>query len=929
MEKKFYNTKQKNFIQKAASSWSEEDTSPNRDQDQGNNEKRLQQIEVLDDLAVVPSNLQAISQVQVEPIVLTNNERRRILQNLAAEYHKLVRDIEWHLPKDEPSSGIRLAAAASQSQSLSRYRDLGGQQEDLLLASQRSIGFVDLFRQRMYFDRLGIPLTTLELIYMGDSKREWRRSQDQDNEYSVNEYVKCHDICTQTDPDDEGSDGDGRLHGGYQLSITQAPKLKSKLSCDCVDCVQRKREQETFHPTHNSNKLTKLASKNRRSYSRSSDRNYNASSERSNSKSSNSNEQNSTPETKGQSRTQNRNPGPDKLDTYNRHLLRYQAEERNYRISLGESASPPPPPPPPPLMMPASRKYPTALGVPTPPPPPPSRKYAAPPPPLEPPSPLPPPPPVSPLNTNQKDHKDHKARQDNKDRNKLDSRETLSNLQKKKSNGYNHRYESGSRELKSVSGEIQDFSVRRKSKIINISDKVAVQSRDRDFRPAMGDRVELLKSPRTSRVPVDREVSVLMVAKPIEHTEVISSASQADARTETEKTVSTESFSSDRTVDSADILTDIWYNPHAFEKSTKEEAARRADVLEYNPINMLHSGYKGAPHLDDDAAQLARDRSDYFARRFEKLTNEERAYEIVLRLRQLRLFQEKASNAFHQKLKSLSGREQGQEKASATKISSVLHSCPMLMKGCPRLISEALLSHFLDVHFDEPGMELSEVEEHDKMLIKFKPATFKRSCNVCLSMIVHTGFKNLSFPVSVIYDMPFYNACLPAKFRRFTEHLPIFVMACRTRLKVKKMDEDRKKRSSDQSQSVQAHLNKLFNTDSLFEISSDTTIKSTEISGRASPTDFPGDEIGENVMALWMVSVELPQPIYANMTVFNQRMDICRTSIMQVRSLSSSHRVEKFLPKSKNFMRLNGQDLRVLTNNYQEAIYLEISIRQY
>jgi len=345
---------------------------------------------------------------------------------------------------------------------------------------------------------------------------------------------------------------------------------------------------------------------------------------------------------------------------------------------------------------------------------------------------------------------------------------------------------------------------------------------------------------------------------------------------------------------------------------------------EYNPINILHSGYKGTPILDDDAAQLALNRTDCLARRFEKLTNEEKAHEILMRLRQVRMFQEQDSQRYHHKLISLMGLEGGKD--SATKINSLLFSCPMGMKDCPRLISEALLSHFLDVHLNTPGMELSEVSERDKMLIKFKPSTFERSRNVCLSMIVHTGFKNFSFASSITHDMPFYNACLPGIFSKFTKHLPIFVMGCRTRLKIS----DRQKRRSFKKSDQLNYINELFSCNSLFQSSSsDSTVKSQNVSGRVSVKEYPGDEIGENVMALWMVSVDLPKPIYVHMTVFNQRLDVCRTCVMQVRNLSSSHNVEKFLPKSKNYMRLTGQDLRVLTNNYQEPIYLEISVRQF
>lgn len=469
------------------------------------------------------------------------------------------------------------------------------------------------------------------------------------------------------------------------------------------------------------------------------------------------------------------------------------------------------------------------------------------------------------------------------------------------------------------SGEVQNLAVRRAPKIIDIPGQIAAQLINCDFRAGIGDDMELLMTPRVSRETMEQDVSFLMETQSIENTTEISCYSQTEYTTVTEQTASGVSLSRDGTLDSVDIVDAVWSNPRSY-KNPNRKSSGLADFTTYNPINILHSGHRGTPFLDADAAQLALNRSDCLARRFEKLTTEEKAHEIIMRLRMVRMFQEQNTHRFHQKLwynRHLDDHE------SATKLNSFLFHCPMGMNGCTHLISEALLSHFLEVHYNHPGMVLSELSERDKILIKFKPGTFERSRNVCLSMIVHTGFKNLSFKSNLLDDMPFYNACLPEEFYKFSQHLPFFVMACRTRLNPK----ERKKKPPMNKAEYEKYLIDLYATDSLFRTSSESTISSDV--QRLSVQEFPGDEIGENVMALWMVSVELPHPLYVHMTVFNQRLDICRTCVMQVRSLSSTHNVDKFLPKSKNYMRLTGQDLRVLTNNYQEPIYLEIFVRNY
>jgi len=422
---------------------------------------------------------------------------------------------------------------------------------------------------------------------------------------------------------------------------------------------------------------------------------------------------------------------------------------------------------------------------------------------------------------------------------------------------------------------MQGFPLHRTQKLLNIPEQLDAESNNRD----------------SSYKNMDGN-KYLMKAKPIQLTKEISISSHEKFKSVN----SLVSLSSDWTMGSIDILNEVWIDSRHYEK-TLPRVSKLAGLSKHFDIDWFYSGYKGKPNLEDKDARLKFKQLDIAARRFKKLTKERQTYEIIVHMRELQWLKDQTKKNFYSKLMS----NKVSNKISVTKVTQVLHECPMHMSGCARLLNEGLLAHFLKLH-SESGVEaVSRVNHQLSMLIKFNPRKIEMSRNVCLAIIVHTGIRF------------FFNAGLVAAYDRYTEHLPILVMASRTRLKVDKPKIEGSVKNHNQEQVYDSSQFKSFSR----------TCPNCDYESR---DEFLGNEIGENVLAIWMVSVEQPQPIYVHMMAYNQRMDVCRSSVGLVRHLSSNHKIDKFLPSTKNYLRLSEQDLRMLTNHFEEPIYLEFSI---
>lgn len=402
--------------------------------------------------------------------------------------------------------------------------------------------------------------------------------------------------------------------------------------------------------------------------------------------------------------------------------------------------------------------------------------------------------------------------------------------------------------------EAQGYTLRRTSMVINLPNKVAEQSiTHHDERPRPRQEVKTLLSPREIR---------------------------GASRTQITPTTSQSVTSTNSPASSTDTLNDIWFDPDAC-KVSRSSGSR----LPQWPIDLQHGSWEGTAQLDAADKRAALLRSEKYAAMYRKLSHKKRAQSIVTRLQQLRRYQEKSDRHYHRSLlasDAFKKRHQVTRTRQRQSLGCQLHECPMRSPGCSPVSNEMLLAHFLAVHLSEPRLAPIEVGNSDQLLIKFTPKVFSISRNVCLSMIVYAREGDTQ---PVICNMG-----LATEYAQHAGHIPLFVLACRTRL------------TGEPRQQQQQVL---------------------------SASCLGGEEIGENVLALWMVGLEMPQPLHVHMAVFNYRLDIIRSAIVPVRGLRKCHNSGRFLTKSKNYLRLNGHDLHLLTENFREHIYLELTLRDY
>lgn len=415
--------------------------------------------------------------------------------------------------------------------------------------------------------------------------------------------------------------------------------------------------------------------------------------------------------------------------------------------------------------------------------------------------------------------------------------------------------------------EIQSYELRRTSMVINLPNKVAEQSNTLH---------DVEHRPR----PVDTVKTLLSPrAFRCRTKQSMSSSCVIGCKTKITPTAaqSLTSICSELPASSADTLNDLWLNPDACKAS-------RSRVHHWS-IDIQHVGWEGSAHLDAAGKRAALMRCVKCAALHRKLNQSQRSQGIVSRLQQLRRYQQKSDRQYHRSLLASDAFKKRNQTMRQRSVGGQLHECPMRAPGCSRVTSEMLLAHFLAVHLSEPRLALNEVGNSDQLLIKFKPMVFNISHNVCLSMIAYAreGATNLSV----------CNMGLESEYVQHCRHFPLFVLACRIRL----AEEQRGQERGEQHELTASCVS--------------------------------GEEIGENVLALWMVGLEMPEPLHVHMAVFNYRLDIIRSAIVPVRGLRKCHNPERFLTKSKNYMRLNGHDLHLLTENYNEPMYLELTLRDY
>ncbi|XP_023161320.2 uncharacterized protein LOC111593013 [Drosophila hydei] len=763
------------------------------------------------------------------PRSLTDNECRCILHDLAEQYQKLVRNIAWNLPRKSLKSPrgrtdaescpvLSQLCKSTKVQSGWRFEEQGCSQLDDNY--KYMIGFVEFFRQRMYYERLGIPLTSLELLYLCDTEQDCRRQRRM-----------CQDRCTQTD--NELLDYTlHRLRGG---NVSKCGLAEGTLSSEVYE---QRNTTAVGEPSNLNLQLATASSQYFEALSRQA----------------------------SISEEQSRNAKPQ------------QAEPADHSCGDRESETP----------MPAATTA-ASLRV------------------LMSPATATPPTPLPTSRLAQRKSRDFlKLR---KKRRHLIMDQGTKALQNQSSLRFTYQsllkfWGKGRDRDRDRDREFNDtvrliHLLRHSSKNFNLPGKAAAQQMlFDDIDKSSSCKVEMLLAPDTPRLLLNEmRRSGLLMAKSITFTET-SSLLQLDCASSILATARLSFEAGGMRHGSADTLNEVWCNPGVFLNSRPPAAPHTSGERKRQlPIDALIVGCVGAPILGEQAARAALEKCAFLSREFDKLSREQRAKDVALRLQQLRLFQAKASRDYISLMRAHESRDC--QRHSSGKAIPRLFECPLNKPSCVPLLSESMLAHFLHMHLSEPGLSLNELYERDQVLIMFQPRSFRRSRNVCLSMIAFAfaGAKSKSADPPVSPYMPVYNVGLPDIYSEYAGHLPLFVMACRTRLRRRGRTANRRDLGRDSS-------NPAFST--------------------------PGRQgAGECVMALWLVSVELTRPVHVQMTVFNRRVDISRSSIMQVRGLNKCHDCDKFMLKSQNYLRLTGQDLRVLTNNYTEPIYLELSVQDY
>ncbi|XP_017963141.1 uncharacterized protein LOC108655831 [Drosophila navojoa] len=777
-------------------------------------------------------------------LLLADTEGPSIPQghDLPGDYQELVRDIQLHLSEH--------SECPSQSDVPEYWEEE---------RTNYRIGFVELFRQRMHYDRLGIPLTSLELLYMGDAEREWlrqhrrrehhhqhqhqhqhhRQEQDQDQEQGQHRYRerRCRDSGTQTESKMLRRRGQ-RLHGGNgcMCGYIDVEPGRSMLNAEMYERRDTKMACQPMAGSMDEHMLT-VSSQYFEAVS----------------------------------------CQPTSPDERMRNIYLTRAEPPGY-VCCGCQG----------MRLHKQHRKPQPAGAGTPGRPTSVRI-------LLPPSPVPP---------FRSTHLEHRKSRELRRWRKMRNEEAKHQSSRRATYQFPVQYKNKPKEQvrqRPQCVELKEkpelsYLLRRSPKNIHLPTMSSMQSvRDESFDDLMSSnessKVEVLLAPDTPRLLFNEKVmSGIMQSKSLTFTE---SSSLVGSIQGTARSPRQAHGAGDSRHGSTDTLNDVWCDPAIFMgvRTPPQSGRERRRQL---TVDALVVGYLGAPVLSEPAARAAIERCAYLSREFDSLSREQRTKDIAVRLQQLRSIQEKSSWDYVCYIHAHELRDGHRHNYNQT--IPRLFDCPMNEPNCVRVINESILAHFLHVHFSEPGLALNELFERDQVLIMFKPRSFKRAHNVCLSMIVYAGDKHKPDSLPISHYMPDYNVGLPGKYSRFTGHMPIFVMACRTRRRFRGRCVDKDFMGCDSSSSSHS---------------------------------LERQRLGESVVAIWLVSVELVRPIHVQMTVFNRRVDISRSSIMQVRGLNKCHDCTKFMSRSKNYLRLTSQDLRVLTNNYTEPVYMEISVHDY
>ncbi|XP_017109128.2 uncharacterized protein [Drosophila bipectinata] len=338
----------------------------------------------------------------------------------------------------------------------------------------------------------------------------------------------------------------------------------------------------------------------------------------------------------------------------------------------------------------------------------------------------------------------------------------------------------------------------------------------------------------------------------------------------------------------SDTLTAVWKMPIYYcKKPPSHGLYRLGSALKYQPIDRLDAGCLTTPLFEEDDDL---DRAKYFAGEFAKLTLDEQRQDLAFRLGQVRLLQDMSDEEYRQRIVA-----QGFVVRPIVRLGEK-HPCPFGRRRCPMVRNEHLLIHYLEYHGDT-SVQVTETFEENRLLVVFEPKNLDLGRNTCISVLVYGGVRGRHCTLPIRRFMPTPNKDLPESFANLEGCLPLFVMICRNR-----PESRRRVRFRDIAGGCHG------DTDSDYPVT-------------------PDDE--SDVLTLWMMSMDLPQPIHCMITVFNRRLDASVSSILKVRGLRKSHQCRAVMQSRHYHMRLGGKDLKILTNNNTESLYLEVTIKEY
>ncbi|KAM7348694.1 uncharacterized protein ACRADG_007941 [Cochliomyia hominivorax] len=213
--------------------------------------------------------------------------------------------------------------------------------------------------------------------------------------------------------------------------------------------------------------------------------------------------------------------------------------------------------------------------------------------------------------------------------------------------------------------------------------------------------------------------------------------------------------------------------------------------------------------------------------------------------------------------------------------------CPISI--CNRTVGVTfVLSHFLLDHSEDFGVPCQEIYAGKRSVLVFDPTSLEFRENVCLGILAYGGDANESSSRPTERGLCINNAFLPKPFEHLSSHLPILIMACRTTWSSLLGNKEKQ-------------------------------------GGNIHNPNY----ITQELLVLWLASVQTVKPIHCTVTVYDKAMTSSRSSIMQIRDLNDNQKPQEFMLSGTSFMRLSHGEINLLSQQRTECIHMELMINEY